>query len=142
MATSDFTIILSEDRTPNEAFNAINNIRGWWTEDMEGRSKKLNNEFTIRFFDDIQVSPQKLVEVIPDKKVEWLVTTSELNFLEDKNEWTGTKIIFEITEEDGKSDSHRTQINFTHLGLVPEVECYKDCSVGWNRYIAGSLLTF
>jgi len=60
MATSDFTITLSVDRTPNEAFNAINNIRGWWTEDMEGSSQKLNDEFTVRFFDDIHVSTQKI----------------------------------------------------------------------------------
>jgi hypothetical protein len=135
MATSDFTITLSVDRTPNEAFDAINNVRGWWTEDMEGSSQKLNDEFTVRFFDDIQVTTQKLVDVVPDKKVVWLVTESDLNFLEDQNEWTGTKISFEITRK-----NNQTQIHFTHLGLVPEIECYKDCSVGWKRYINGSLL--
>jgi hypothetical protein len=135
MATSDFTITLSVNRTPNEAFNAINNIRAWWTEDVEGSSQKLSDEFTVRFFDDIHVSTQKLVEVIPDKKVAWLVTKSKLNFLKDQNVWTGTRISFEITEHNNK-----TQIHFTHLGLVPEVECYKDCSVGWTRYITGSLL--
>lgn len=133
--TTDFKITLSVNRTANEVFNAINNVRGWWTEDLEGKSQKLNDEFTVRFFDDIHVSTQRLVEVIADKKVVWLVTDSTLNFLKDQNEWTGTRISFEIAEKDGK-----TQMDFTHVGLVPEIECYKDCTLGWNRYIHGSLL--
>ena len=102
---------------------------------MEGSSQKLHDEFTVRFFDDIHVSTQRLVEGIPHQKLVWLVTDSTLNFLKDQNEWTGTKISFEIAEQDGT-----THIEFTHVGLVPEVECYKDCTLGWNRYINGSLL--
>lgn len=134
MNTSDFTTTLLVDKTPKEAFNAINNVTGWWTEDLEGSSQKLNDEFTVRFFDDIQVTTQKVVELIPDKKVVWLVTKSKLDFVKDKDEWTGTKISFEIAEKDNK-----TEIRFTHLGLVPEVECYKDCFRGWTHYLKGSL---
>jgi hypothetical protein len=133
--TSDFTIALSVNRKANEVFDAINNVGAWWTEDMEGKSQKLHDEFTVRFFDDIHVSTQKLVEVIANKKVVWLVTDSRLKFLENQNEWTGIRISFEIAERNRK-----TQIDFTHLGLVPEVECYKDCTLGWRRYINGSLL--
>ncbi|MBC7451096.1 MAG: SRPBCC domain-containing protein, partial [Cytophagales bacterium] len=85
-------------------------------------------------FGDIHVSTQKLIEVIPDKKVVWLVTDSNLNFIKEKDEWTNTTVHFEISKQDTN-----TQINFTHVGLVPEVECYTDCTKGWDYFIKGSL---
>ncbi|GAC1300691.1 MAG: SRPBCC domain-containing protein [Mucilaginibacter sp.] len=132
MNKKDFTITLLVDKTPQETFDTINNVRGWWTENLEGSSRKPGDEFAVRF-DDIHMSKQKLVEVVPGKKVVWLVTDSKLNFVEDKQEWTNTKISFEIAEQ-----SRQTQIKFTHFGLVPEVQCYNGCSTGWTYYI-GSL---
>ena len=133
MKKQDYTTSIMVDATAHEAFKSINSVTKWWTENLEGSSQKLNDEFTVRF-GDVHVSKQKLVEVIPDKKIVWLVTDSRLNFVEDKHEWTKTKISFEIEEKGGK-----TQIHFTHLGLVPEVECYDGCRKGWNQYIKGSL---
>lgn len=134
MHTSNFTVSFLVDQTPGEAFDAINNVRGWWTENLEGSSQKLNDEFSVRF-GDVHYSMQKLTEVIPGKKVVWLVTDSRLNFIKDKGEWTNTKIIFDITKQEQK----KTMVRFTQIGLTPEIECYNACSNAWNDYILGSL---
>ncbi len=133
MKKQDYNISITVDATAKEAFKCINSVTKWWTEYLEGSSEKLNDEFTVRF-GEVHISTQKLVEFIPDKKVVWLVTDSKLNFLKDKQEWTNTKISFEIFEKAGK-----TQIHFSHQGLVPKIECYKSCSSAWSYYIEGSL---
>lgn len=134
MKTQDLTFTLIVDQTPEVVFNAVNNVRGWWSETLEGDSEKLNDEFIYRY-QDMHYSKQRLVEVVLNQKVVWLVLDSYLSFIEDKTEWTGTKISFEITREQDK-----TQLLFTHHGLNPEVECYNACFDGWSHYIKGSLV--
>ncbi len=133
MTPSDFTKTILVDQNPEAAFNAINNVRGWWSEEIEGGTEKLNDEFTYHF-KDIHRCKMKLIEVIPDKKVVWLVLDNYFKFTNDKSEWTGNKIIFEITEKDNK-----TQLQFTQVGLVPAYECYDICQNAWSNYINNSL---
>jgi hypothetical protein len=129
----DFTTTFSVDQTPKEAFEAINNVRGWWSEEIEGGTDKLNDEFTYRY-KDVHHCKMKLTEVIPDKRVVWLVLDNYFNFTKDQTEWTGTEITFEISRKGDK-----TEVHFTHLGLVPEYECFDVCSNSWGFYINGSL---
>jgi uncharacterized protein YndB with AHSA1/START domain len=135
MENQDFTYTFSVDQSPKQVFDAINNIKAWWTEDFSGTSEKLNDEFKVRFFKDLHYSKHKLTEVIPNKRIVWLVTESRLNFLKDKGEWTGTSMSFDISEENGK-----TKVLFTHHGLQPQIECYGDCTKGWTYYLGSSLL--
>ena len=129
MNNQDFTTSLLVDQTPKDAFEAINNVRGWWTEGVEGNTEKLNDEFSVQFW-DVHYSMQKLIEVVPYTKIAWLITDSKLTFIRDHTEWTGTKIIFDITTKGAQ-----TEVRFTHIGLVPQGECYQDCSNDWNGYI-------
>jgi hypothetical protein len=133
MKKKDFTTAITVDQTPKQAYEAINNVRSWWIGEIEGPTDQLNGEFTFRF-KELHYSKHKLIEMIPEKKVVWLTTDSSLNFVNDKQEWDGTTISFDISPKDGK-----TEIRFTHHGLIPGIECYDSCSNAWTGYIQSSL---
>jgi hypothetical protein len=135
----DFTISLLVDQTPKEVFNTVTNVRAWWSgyysEEIKGDTKKLDDEFTFRAGGGAHYSKQKLIEVIPDERIVWLITDSELTFLEKRDEWTGSKVIFEISKKGNK-----TQLAFTHEGLNPSIECYDSCAPAWTQYLENKLL--
>ncbi len=131
--TTDFSITILVDQTPGEVFNAINNVRGWWSEEIEGNTSGLNEEWTYHY-EDVHRCEMKIVEFIPNKKVVWLVLNNYFSFTKDNNEWTGNKISFEISEKE-----NQTQLQFTQEGLVPEYECYTICQGAWTTYIQKSL---
>ena len=133
MNNQSFTSTILVDKRPKEAFDAINNVRGWWSEQIDGGTEHLNDEFTYRRL-DLHCCKMKLTEVVPDKKVSWLVLENYFNFTQDQNEWVGTIPTFEISEKDNK-----TEIRFTHQGLIPGHECYNICHDAWSFYIQKSL---
>ena len=133
MTTTDFTTTILVDQTPEAAFEAINNVRGWWSEDIEGPTDQVNGIFDYHFR-DLHRCKIKVVELVPGKKVTWLVLDNYFNFTEDKNEWKGTTINFDISQKEDK-----TAIQLTHIGLVPEYECYDICKDAWTAFIRKSL---
>lgn len=133
MNNHDFTTTILVDQTPKEAFNAINNVRGWWSENIEGSTGKLGAEWTYRY-KEVHFCKIKVTELVPDKRIVWRVLDNRFNFTKDTNEWKDTDIIFEVSKKGNK-----TEIRFTHRGLVPEYECFEVCSNAWGSYIDGSL---
>ena len=133
MKPSNYTCNFLVDQTPEEVFAAINNVRGWWSGEVEGITDKSGGEFTYRV-PEMHYSKQKISEFIPGEKVVWHVIDARLSFVKDKSECIGTDIVFDITKKGDKTD-----VSFSHIGLVPAFECYNDCSDAWGMLIKGNL---
>lgn len=138
--SKNFTLTFMVDQSPTQVFKVVTNVRGWWQglfeEEIVGNTSELNEEFTFRAGGGLHYTKLKLVELVPNQKVTWLVTEAELSFVEKTDEWIGTKIIFDISRKEDK-----TQVTFTHEGLNNEIECYDRCSSAWQMYLTQKFLT-
>jgi len=133
MENKDFSTSFTVPQTPRQVFDAVTNVRGWWSEEIDGGTQKLNDEFTYHYR-DVHRCTMRLIEVVPEKKVVWLVLDNYFKFTTDKEEWKGNTIEFEITKKGGL-----TQVRFTQHGLVPAYECYDICNNAWTGYVGSSL---
>ena len=132
MTTTDFTTTVAVNKNPQVVFDAIANVGGWWSKNFKGNAKNKNDKFSVKFgetYVDFMIT-----ESVPGQKVVWLVTDCNLHWISNKKEWNGTQVVWQINPS-GSS----TEIELTHIGLVPESECYKDCFAGWTGLVKGSL---
>lgn len=133
MKDENFTTSFSVSQSPDEVFAAIQNVRGWWSEEIDGGTAKLNDEFAYRN-GDVHRCRMKLKEVVAGEKMVWQVLENYFKFTEDNTEWAGTEIVFDVSKK-----GNTTELQFTHRGLVPEFGCYDICSNAWGSYVTGSL---
>ncbi|WP_034608846.1 SRPBCC domain-containing protein [Cellulomonas sp. URHD0024] len=138
--TSNLILTFTVDETAERVFAAINDVRGWWSgppaptePQIEGRTDVLGAEFTYTVT-DLHYVRFRITELVPSTRVAWLAVESQLSFVQDRQEWDGTTVTFDIVERDG-----RTEVVFTHVGLVPEQECYDVCDDAWSSYVLGNL---
>jgi uncharacterized protein YndB with AHSA1/START domain len=129
MIANDYTKTFTVDQTPHHVYAAINNVRGWWSEDIEGATDKLGATFTFRY-KDMHRSVHEIREMVPGQRVVWHIPQADINFVNDKTEWNNTDVVFAIHKRGGK-----TEVRFTHVGLVPRIECYGDCSGAWAFHL-------
>ena len=133
MKDQNYNISFTVHQSADEVSEAINSVRGWWSGEIEGDTDKLAADFTYRY-KDMHRSKQRITELVPGKKIVWRVLDSQLSFLKDKSEWTGTEIVFDISAKRGQ-----TEVRFTHAGLNPQIECYGSCSNAWGMLVNGNL---
>jgi hypothetical protein len=132
--SKSFSYSFKSSKSPEAVFELLLDIDKWWSglyaETIQGESHKVNDEFSFKAGEGMHYSKQQLIELIPNKRIVWLVTDSNLTFLSDTGEWTNTMICFDISKE-GK----QTNVTFTHEGLIPQIECYDSCSGAWSQYL-------
>jgi hypothetical protein len=135
MSSQDYATSITVDRTPAYVFDAITDPRRWWSGEFEGPTDEVGGVFSYRY-EDLHISKQKVTELMPGKRVVWLVVEGGPTFVAAKNEWKGTRIIFDIAEK-----GNGTELRFTHEGLIPRLECYDNCTDVWGSIIRDDLRT-
>jgi len=133
MTNQYLTVEFSVDASPEAAYTAINNPRGWWSTDITGDTAAVGDEFTY-VYEDIHRSTQRVTELVPGTRVVWHIVEGYLNFTKDPAEWTGTDVVFEIAPV-----GDQTRVRLTHVGLDPEIECFDACTKGWEYYAGQEL---
>ncbi len=125
----DYFITIKTFTPPDEVYKAIIGVDGWWTQNFNGSANSIDDVFTVSFGETYMTL--KVVALVKDKQVAWLVTDSHKHFLDGKkNEWDGTYIHFDIA-----NSNNQTLVTFKHSGLVPQLECYDVCCAGWDNYL-------
>src|SRR3989338_4978000 len=120
MGNDNYTASIQVEQSPEEVYKAVNNVRGWWSEEIEGPTDELNKEWFYHY-KDMHLCKMKVVEMVPNKKVVWEVLENHFSFIEEQ-EWEGNHIVIDITRE-----QNLTQLNFTHEGLNPACACFDVC---------------
>jgi len=128
-----YTTTFQVDRTPDEVYRAINDVRSWWSGRIDGETDRLGGEFRYRY-QDLHDSRQQVTALVPGERIAWRVVDGHLSFVKRKGEWKGTEVVFDISRKGGK-----TEVRFTHHGLSPACECFEACSGGWEAFVNGNL---
>jgi uncharacterized protein YndB with AHSA1/START domain len=134
MSDQSTTIVQELDQSPEAVFAAVTDVRGWWSRNIEGGTAAEGDEFVYEV-PDVHRCRMRLTEVVPHERVTWLVVENSFSFVEDQQEWLDTEVRFEIAAAPGG----KTVLRFTHVGLVPEFECFEICHRSWDFYVGHSL---
>lgn len=131
--STPFTTSFTVDQSPQAAFDAIRDVKSWWSRTIDGQTSAVGDDFAYRY-KELHSSKQRLTELVPQQRVVWKVVEAELTFTKQRNEWVGTQLRFELTAKNGK-----TEVRFTHEGLTAQLECFDACSKAWTYYVNESL---
>jgi hypothetical protein len=121
---------------PKEAFEKISRVSEWWAKNFEGTSQRPDDVFTVRFRSG-DMFQAKVTEMLPDTKIIWEFIDAYQGWVKNSTEWIGTKIMWEVTPQ-----KEGVEVTMTHVGLVPELECFAQCTKSWHYLMQESLFQF
>src|SRR5918996_4344106 len=70
MTDVDYTRTFTTDQRAEVVFDAINNVRGWWSQAIEGDTDKLGAVFYYHY-QDVHRCTVKITEFVPGRRVVW-----------------------------------------------------------------------
>ncbi|MFA6084622.1 SRPBCC family protein [Mucilaginibacter sp.] len=112
--TAKYSVAIELTRPLSDVFDHLIDLSKWWPEEFEGESLQPGSEFVLKTGDG-HYSKNKVIKFVPNQKLTWQTTESRRK--SDGFDWTGTKMIFELS----KRGDH-TFLEFTYDGVVLEEE--------------------
>jgi uncharacterized protein YndB with AHSA1/START domain len=128
-----FATAITVDATADAVVAALLNPRAWWSASIEGDTGRVGDTFIFNV-PGVHWSRIRVSDIVPGRQVVWDVLDARIEYVEDKAEWTGTRLVFDVAPHGGG-----TRVTLTHVGLVPELACYESCSASWQDLATGSL---
>ncbi len=136
MNPADYRREITVSSTPADAYRALTfDFDKWWTPGSIPVSR-VGDVVTFRFGETFW--RMRVVDLDPERYVE--LECVEAHHVDDRSpesirrEWEGTRLKWTIEQTDAK-----VKITFVHEGLVPSLDCYEICELGWDHYFVKGL---
>lgn len=81
-----YTATFTVDRPAQEVFDAINDVRGWWSQEVVGDTDQVGAQLQYHY-QDVHRCTLRVTELRPGRKVAWRVLDNYFNFVQDQAEW-------------------------------------------------------
>lgn len=131
--SQNYQYTISAGVSAADAYRKVARVSDWWNKAATGKAQESGDRFRVDFGSTWVAF--KVIEAVPNRRLVWSVEDCHLHWLEDKTEWKGTEVVWDIAAVDGVAE-----VKMTHVGLTPEVECFGACEAGWNFHVGKSLL--
>lgn len=132
-AIKDFSTTFTVPASRTAVFKAITTPKDWWDDHIEGTAAKAGGEF--HFDTDDQYAEFRVEEAEEGDRLVW--HTESTGKEKEDRDWDDTSLIFELS--DSEEEKGETQVTFTHRGMHPHEEGYKEAVEAWRERIQDRL---
>lgn len=122
--------VRASDRDVFRSLATLEGLRGWWTPLVTG-SPNAGGALRFKFKGLAEHIDMRVDESLELVRVAWTCKVHS-----SLPEWSGTRISFDIEA----MGADRCRLRLKHMGLVPTLECYADCSLGWEHFLSSIAL--